>query len=73
MRNQDIRLEIKSSRLYYNEVSDRLGIHESTFYRLLRTQLTHKQREQIIEVINVLKKEKYKELFYSNSTEIATN
>jgi predicted DNA-binding transcriptional regulator AlpA len=66
MRNQDIRNQMKSSRIYYNEVSDRLGIHESSFYRLLRTNLTSEQKEQIFSVINDLKKEKYELLIFPN-------
>lgn len=62
MRNQDIRFAIKASRLYYHEVAERLGLHESTFYRLLRSQLTPKQKDQIIQAIDDLKKEKYLEL-----------
>jgi predicted transcriptional regulator len=66
VRNQDIRFEIKASRLYYHEVSERLGMHESTLYRLLRSQLTAKQRERIFKTINDLKKQKYMELFLTS-------
>jgi predicted transcriptional regulator len=62
MRNEDIRFEIKASRLYYHEISECLGMHESTFYRLLRSQLTARQKEQILKTIRELKRTKYTEL-----------
>ncbi|RDU34720.1 hypothetical protein DRW41_22100 [Neobacillus piezotolerans] len=65
MRNQDIRNEIKGSRLFYHEVAECLGLHESTFYRLLRSKLTPTQREMVYKAINDLKKQKYKELLYA--------
>ena len=62
MRNEDIRFAIKESRLFYHEVAEALGLHESTFYRLLRTHLRPIQKEQIYKAIEDLKKQKYKEL-----------
>lgn len=62
MRNQDIRSEIKLARLFYHEVAEQLGVHESSFYRLLRTRLTPKQKEEIRVAIHDLKKRKYGEL-----------
>ncbi|OLO35914.1 hypothetical protein BTR23_16350 [Alkalihalophilus pseudofirmus] len=50
-RNQDIREAIKKVGVSNWQVAELLGIHENTFYRLLRSQLTIEQRKNILNVI----------------------
>lgn len=59
--NEDIRSEYKTVRIYVSEICKRLAITESTFYRMMRQQLTPRQREQIVNAINDVKKEKFQE------------
>jgi hypothetical protein len=62
MRNQDIRMEIKASRLFYHEVAEKLKMHESSLYRLLRSHLTTKQKQDILTAIQELKQERFQEM-----------
>ncbi len=53
-RNADLREVIRTSGIKMYQVSERLGIAESTFYRWLRTSLPKEKREEIIEIIRDL-------------------
>jgi transposase len=55
--NYDIRLAIKNATIFTWEVSNRLGIHENTFYRMLRKELPASKKKTIYEIINELEKE----------------
>ena len=59
MRNHDIRNKMKSNRVFYHEVAERLNISICTFYRLLRANMNGEQKEEILSVIDDLKKEKF--------------
>lgn len=60
--NEDIRCQYKNVRVYVSEVANRLGIGESTFYKMMRQQLTPQQRRRILNAIDDVKIEKFQSL-----------
>ncbi|MFJ5625620.1 hypothetical protein ACIQD3_23760 [Peribacillus loiseleuriae] len=60
--NQDLRIKIKSARLYYFEIANQMQIHENSLYRLLRGNLTVEKRTEILNAIEALKAEHAKKL-----------
>lgn len=57
MNNIEVRDAIKNSRLFGYEVAAALGLSETSFSRKLRTELTPSEKERILTVIELLKKE----------------
>lgn len=56
-RNVEVRELIKSQKIYSYEVAEKLGIHETTFYRMLRKELTDEKKQEILAAIEELKQE----------------
>ncbi|MDV6378222.1 hypothetical protein ORD22_08170 [Sporosarcina sp. GW1-11] len=56
--NTDVRSHLKQSDIFIWEVAKELGIHESSLYRLLRTEMTNEQKQQIIDVVTKIQKER---------------
>lgn len=59
MENEEIRSEYRNFRLYVSEIAEKLGVNERKFYRIMQKQLTPLQREQILNAINEVKREKF--------------
>ncbi|WP_019244563.1 MULTISPECIES: hypothetical protein [Bacillus] len=57
--NESLKQAMKKQRLYRHEVAAYLGISESSFYRLLRSNLTVSQKEKIENAITDLSKRQY--------------
>lgn len=60
-RNHDIRAAIKSANISTWQVAERMGIHENTFYRMLRKELQEQKKKEIYAIIEELKEETDKE------------
>ena len=56
MANQDIRMLLKSNRIYLWEVAQLYGCTESTLSKKLRNELPQQEKEKIIKIIEQLKK-----------------
>lgn len=52
MANIKIRDAIKKARLFHYEIADELGMSESVFSKLMRTELTPEKKEKILQAIN---------------------
>nr|DAV15792.1 MAG TPA: Regulatory protein [Caudoviricetes sp.] len=52
MANIEIRDAIKKARLFHYEIADELGMSESAFSKLMRTELTPEKKEKILQAIN---------------------
>ena len=52
--NEVLKKEIKAARLYNYEIAEQLGISEPTFYRMLRKELSPRDRELITNAIKRL-------------------
>lgn len=52
MANIKIRDAIKKARLFHYEIADKLGMSESAFSKLMRTELTPEKKEKILQAIN---------------------
>ncbi|PFR94850.1 hypothetical protein [Priestia megaterium] len=50
-RNQDIKNAIKNAGLSNWKVAESLGVHENTFYRMLRYELSQEYQEKIMKII----------------------
>ncbi len=55
MANLEIREKIKKSRLFHYEIADALGISESAFSKLLRTEMRPERKQEVLRVIETLK------------------
>lgn len=55
--NADIRKAIQNSNVYTWQIAEKLGIHENTFYRWMRTEMSAKKKEMIMEAISEMKKD----------------
>lgn len=55
MANIKIRDAIKKARLFHYEIADELGMSESAFSKLMRTELTPEKKEKILQVINKIR------------------
>ena len=53
--NQDIRQAIKESKLFQWQVSDKLGMHDTNFSKLLRKELPEEKKQHIFSIIEELK------------------
>ncbi|PFO04670.1 hypothetical protein COJ85_11605 [Bacillus sp. AFS076308] len=53
IRNQEIRIAKASVPSWL--IAEKLGIHENTFYRLLRKELPKEKKEEILKIIEELK------------------
>lgn len=58
MTNRDIRRAISTAHVKHWEVADVLGIHENTFYRMMRHELPDDKRQQILSAIESITKRK---------------
>ena len=56
-KNIDLRNEISSSNLKLWQVGLALGLNDGNFSRLLRKELTKEKKDEIYEIIKVLKEE----------------
>ena len=56
MLNEKIELLIKEEKFYKWQIAKKIGIHETTFSRWFREELTKEQEQQIISAIEELKK-----------------
>lgn len=55
MANLEIREEIKKSRLFHYEIADALGISESAFSKLLRSEMDVEKKEKVMRAIKSIK------------------
>jgi len=58
MANDDIKRFITTAHIKCWEVADALGIHENTFFRMMRHELPEGKRQQIMSVIENIAKKK---------------
>lgn len=56
--NVDIRNHLKESNIFIWEIAKELEMHESSLYRLLRTEMTDEQKQQIIDVSTRIQNER---------------
>lgn len=56
--NHEIREAIKDAGILSWQVADKLGIHETTFYRRLRKELSQQEKEKLYQIIDELKEAK---------------
>jgi len=56
MANMDIRQEIAKRFLKHWQIAKELGVHESVFCRVLRTELAPERKRQIMDAIKKLSK-----------------
>ncbi|MCU7712994.1 hypothetical protein OK414_29440 [Priestia sp. JV24] len=52
--NADIRQQIRDSGIYFYEIAEALGIHETTFYRKLRKELDEREKQSILTKVKEL-------------------
>lgn len=57
-KNQDLRNQIQGSGVFMYEVAEMLGVHEGTLSRMLRKDLTPRERARIIAALEEVKKTK---------------
>lgn len=55
--NQDIKEAIRNNKLKFWQIAAALGINDGNFSRLLRKELTKEKKQQILEIIKMLKEE----------------
>lgn len=55
--NQEIRNSILKNNLRYWQVDEKLHINDGNFSRLLRKELTKEKKDEIYEIIKILKEE----------------
>ena len=53
--NIEIRQEISNRRLKYYEVADALGIHAESLSRMLRKELSEKDKKKVLDAIKSIK------------------
>jgi len=63
VKNLEIREAIKKNRLFHYEIAESLGISESAFSKLLRTEMNEKKMEQVMQAIRKIKEDCYGEPF----------
>ena len=59
--NAEIRNVIDNSSFFTWQIAQRLGVHENTFYRWMRTEMTGEKKEKVMAAIAELKQESRKE------------
>lgn len=57
MSNADIRRRAAGSGVKHWQIAERLGVHEGSFSRKLRTELPQSEKERIFSIIDELAKE----------------
>ncbi|ARI78811.1 hypothetical protein [Halobacillus mangrovi] len=50
--NAEIRLAINNSGFFTWEIAQKLDVHENTFYRWMRTEMTDEKKQMIIKAID---------------------
>lgn len=55
--NFEIRNEINNSNFFTWELAKKLRVHENTFYRWMRTEMTEEKKEMVMAAIEELKRE----------------
>lgn len=55
MNNKDIRETIKESGVKYWQIAERMNINDGNFSRKLRRELSQSEKDQITEIIRILK------------------
>lgn len=58
MKNKDIREAAKRARICLWQIAERLGMNDGNFSRKLRRELSQKDREAILRIIDELAREK---------------
>ncbi len=61
MSNRDIECLLKKEKIYKWQVAKKLGIHETSFVRWFREQLSNEQVLKILSAVEAIKKERSKE------------
>lgn len=59
--NAEIRNAIDNSSFFTWQIAQKLGVHENTFYRWMRTEMTGEKKEKVVSAIAALKQEAQKE------------
>ena len=59
--NQEIRNGILKNNLRYWQIAEKLHINDGNFSRLLRKELTKEKKDEIYEIIKILKEEQKNE------------
>ena len=58
MTNAEIRTELKSAKIPYWRIADKLGVHENTIVRRMRKELSEDDRKKFLAAIDTIKTEK---------------
>lgn len=59
--NAEIRNVIENSSFFNWQIAQKMGVHENTFYRWMRTEMTGEKKEKVMTAIAELKQEVKKE------------
>ena len=54
MENLDIRLLVASKGIYYKDIAAVLGVHKGSVSRMMRKELSPKQRDRILNAIDMI-------------------
>lgn len=57
IKNQDVKRKAAESRVWLWEIAQKLGITDSSFSRLLRTELSREKKKEIFDIIERIKAE----------------
>lgn len=55
--NMEIRTAIENSDFFTWQIAQKLGIHENTFYRWMRMEMSEEKKRKVITAITILKQE----------------
>ncbi|NQW98337.1 hypothetical protein HPY21_15465 [Bacillus stratosphericus] len=55
--NMEIRTAIESSNFFTWQIAQKVGIHENTFYRWMRTEMSEEKKGKVLTAITQLKQE----------------
>lgn len=61
MRNKEIEKLLREQKIYKYQIAKKLGIHETSFIRWFREELTENQIQQVLSAIEEIKLERLKE------------
>lgn len=61
MRNTEIEKLLREEKIYKYQVAKKLGIHETSFIRWFREELTEEQLQQVLSAIEEIKLDRLKE------------
>ena len=70
MTNQDIRTLIKESGVKYWQIAERMNINDGNFSRKLRRELSQSEKDQITEIIRILKEGAENEWYIPDSRNV---